>query len=421
MANSARRGIIFLLTGTVAAQALNLIALPIISRLYSPAEYGFFSIAVAMAGVIAPVATLRLETAVMLPDRAEETRALTFLGLFAIIGTSILCGIVLQVLTVTGSFGLHSYPAVSVWVALLVLLTASFTFLGQLALRERRYGLVARRSFIQSLVTVVVQGAFGFMGKTSLGLLVGATLGRLSGILSVLRVVKEYMKPPGQAEILRALKTHWRFPLVFTPSALLNSMGMHAPLLYFTALFGASLGGQLGMAERIMAVPIAVIGSAVAQAIDAEVSRLLRTSSGNFTRIYLRFSLFLGLIGLVILLAGGFLGGMVVPTILGDQWELAGEIVQVLSVTSAARLVATPLARFIVLLQKSLANTVLDVFRVMLVAASMVWCSYFSYSFLTSIWVIYSVLTITYLVTWIYGLWLVKSQSGRSGTIGSTV
>jgi len=415
---SAGRGIVALLTGSIGAQIVTLAALPILSRLFTPLEFGYFSLVMAYSGIIAPAAALRLETAVMLPERVEQVRALTRAGLVSIFTISVLVTAALEGLLLIGASGVGESPLFPVWVGAYILTTSLFMFLGQLALRKREYSLVARRSLLQAVVASVMQVLLGLWRKIPDGLLLGGLLGRSAGIAVLLKHTREFLRKPPRGGARQALREYWRFPVIFTPSIILNSLGLLAPLIYLTAVFGVTAAGQIGMAEKIVAVPVTVIGAAVGQAVDAEVSRAIRDRVTDHSRFYLRLTIFLGSIGALVAVVGGTLGGIVIPLILGEKWQLAGQIVQILSITSAVRLVATPLAKFIVLLQKSFANSTLDITRVVLVAAAMFTCTTLKLDLISSVWIIYSALTVTYVATWLYGLALVYRRRPTS-QIGS--
>lgn len=397
-----RRGIIAMIGGTAGAQAISFLALPILSRMYSPDQFGYYSLVIAYVGIITSFATLRLEAAAMLPPRSQQVCALTWSALVACTTLSLLSGIALTVLGWWNAFGLAAHPLLPLWVVLFSILTSVFILLSQLALRKQQYGLVAQRVLAQSVVTAVGQIGLGWTPLQPVGLLSGGLLGRSAGIVLLARNAREYLRWTSRRLMKAVLWRYWRFPAVFAPSALLNALGRQALLIILTAIFGLSAGGQLGMAERIVAIPITLLGAAVSQAIDAEEGRRLRERRGGLQRSFTRFSLLLGAMGLAVLVGGVLLGGVVVPWLLGPQWTVTGQLVQILSVTSSVRLVATPLTRYILLLQRSLANMTLDFLRILLLAVAVVIVVQTGADFLTATWLVYGSLAITYAATWAY-------------------
>lgn len=410
LGGGAGRGVLALMTGTIGAQIVTFLALPFLSRVFTPEDFGFYSLVIAIAGVIAPAATLRLESAAMLPKENEIVRALVWVAITSVLIISLFTIFIMQVMSNLKYAELDKYQLASVWVGAFVFTGALYSLFSQLALRNRAYGLVARRSFARSVVMVVTQLSLGFSARISSGLLIGGLVGQLAGLVTMIRTTRDFTRLPKRAHVWPAIKRYWRFPVVFTPSAVLNALGLQAPLVFFTALFGLAYAGQLGMAERIVAIPVTLIGAAVGQVLDAEITKRMREGQGGLRRSYLKYSGLLAAAGLVVAVLGLTLGGLIVPWLLGEQWMLAGVAVQVLAVTSGIRLVASPLSKFMIILQKSFANTVLDLLRVVLMISAMIAVSQSGLGFVPALWVVYSALSVTYVITWFYGLLAVKSR-----------
>lgn len=406
------RGFAQVLTGGVLAQVVTVASLPLLSRIYTPAEFGYYALVLAGAGLIAPAATLRFETAAMLPESVEAVRALVWNALLATAIVSLLTAGILGIAAGVGFETVAAHPWLPVWVAVSVLFSAVFALLSQLCLRTQQYRLVGRRALLRSVGTALTQLGLGVAGRTGDGLVVGGVVGSAVGITTMYRRTRGFLVFPGWRSIRGVWREYWRFPAIFAPSALLNSAGLQAPVIFFTLWFGISSGGQLGMAERIVGLPLALIGIAVSQVVDADVSRRIRERVGGLRRIYLRLSAALAALGGVVAMTLGALGAVVIPWVLGTQWRDAGQMVQVLALTAGVRLVASPLSRFVVLLQKGLANTILDIFRVALMVGGMAAVAVLDLDLVAALWVVYLGLAITYAVTWVYGLVVVIRHEG---------
>lgn len=404
---------LFLLTGTVGAQVVSFVALPVLSRIYTPEAFGYFSVILAVSGILSPVATLQFEAAAMLPPRIETVRAIVWLAISASSVISVLTFLGLQLFATMGWFNLDQFPGIEVWVGVFVALSGAFAILSQLALRKRQYRLVAQRSFIRSVLTACAQLGIGWLIGSSVGLLVGAIIGSLGGLAILWRTTREYLSFPQRTIFRATAKEYWRFPVVFAPSVLLNSLGLQAPLIFFTATFGLGVGGQLGMAERIVGVPVALIGGAVTQTLNAEVARQIRQGKQDFTSIFKRFSVMLTGAGLSVGLGGVLLGGVFVPVLLGSNWVTAGMFVQILAITASIRLVASPLSTFLLLFQKSAAHIALDLIRIVLVGLAMLITLAMAVQPAQAIGIVYSALSLTYLLTWVYLWQLVRSEAIR--------
>ncbi len=70
------RDVATMAVGTIASQGMTLLAMPILSRLYFPEDFGALAVFMAVSGIAATALTLRYETAILLPKKEEEAGAL---------------------------------------------------------------------------------------------------------------------------------------------------------------------------------------------------------------------------------------------------------------------------------------------------------------------------------------------------------
>ncbi|MCA1803735.1 MAG: hypothetical protein LC662_14920, partial [Rhodothermaceae bacterium] len=80
--------------GTGIAQVIPFLALPLLSRLYSPAEFGWFGVYYAIALVTSVFITGRYELSILLPGTKREANHLARLAEFLTLGAGILCIII---------------------------------------------------------------------------------------------------------------------------------------------------------------------------------------------------------------------------------------------------------------------------------------------------------------------------------------
>ena len=80
-----------LLTGTTIAQAITIVSAPILSRLYSPEDFGVMAVFISISSMIGLIACGRYENAIMLPKEDEDAgNILTLSILLALIISLIL-------------------------------------------------------------------------------------------------------------------------------------------------------------------------------------------------------------------------------------------------------------------------------------------------------------------------------------------
>ncbi|MEA2607581.1 MAG: hypothetical protein QOI00_2338, partial [Chloroflexota bacterium] len=104
------RGTIKIVAGTGAAQAISVVAAPVLTRLYSPSDYGIFAVATSLLAVLVSITCLRYEFAIPLPE--DDDIAANVLGLSTIVNCAASALIALALLAfgdaILGVFGARS-------------------------------------------------------------------------------------------------------------------------------------------------------------------------------------------------------------------------------------------------------------------------------------------------------------------------
>ncbi|WP_182142385.1 oligosaccharide flippase family protein [Schaalia sp. JY-X169] len=405
----AAKGFLKLISGSIGARLISLIALPILSRLYSPDDYGYVTFVTALATIAVPVVTLRLESAAMLPREEEEVSSLARSALVSSIVLAPLYGLALWALSYLKVGDLWRYEYAYAWVVLLTLASAWFAVVSQLALRQKLYGEVAKRSLYQSGASAGVQLAFGFVRPTAFGLMTGQLAGSLVGIGAIFKRVRHYFRRPNRGVTKRTLWKYRQFPTWFTFSVFMNEVGLKAPVLLVGMVYGASATGQLGMAERLLGIPLALIATSVSSLVSAEFSEMVRTDIPRFAPTYLKMSAWLALPAVAITVFFVSVGPWFTSTFLGSSWAGTASLVQIMAIVYSLRLVASPLSGVLLVLQRARLTVMLDVLRVVLVGSAVGIVLYSGVDLSVAVTLLYGALSVVYVVTWFVG-WRISRQ-----------
>ena len=89
--NTSFKGDVFrLVGGTLIAQIIGIITVPIISRFFTPEAYGTTALFTSITGVITSICCWRYELAIVIPEKDEEAATVFFISLFAAFTTTVL-------------------------------------------------------------------------------------------------------------------------------------------------------------------------------------------------------------------------------------------------------------------------------------------------------------------------------------------
>src|SRR5215475_12444492 len=80
--------------GTALAQALGLLASPILTRIYHPADFGALQVFISVMSLLTVAATGRYEIAVLLPEDEQSAIEVLTLAMLCVGAATVLCGTV---------------------------------------------------------------------------------------------------------------------------------------------------------------------------------------------------------------------------------------------------------------------------------------------------------------------------------------
>ncbi len=371
------RGITSIVVGSLAGQGLVILSYPLLTRLYDPAELGLLTVFTSVVGMISVISTASLEAAIPIPPDDGEAADVAWSALAVVSGTTIVTGVVGffaagPLATLLGVPRLAQY-----WwlVAVTVFVLGAYMVLSEWMVRDRTYGALGRRNLLQGVGQTVTQIGLGLAGVRPLGLLLGVGVGRtlaMGGLVSRGGLLRQ--RAPSVAGLRAAVRRFRRFPLLATPSALVNSAGLEMPLLLVSALYGDARAGLLGLTIRVFSGPTAIIGQAVSQVYTGETGAAIRQPSGALGRLLRKAVLRLVLLGagpaLLLVVAGPWMFGL----IFGPTWTEAGEYARFLAVAYLAQFAVTPVSSTLFLLERQGHELVWGCLRLLLTAGGTAVC-----------------------------------------------
>jgi O-antigen/teichoic acid export membrane protein len=365
------RGIASIVSGSIAGQALVLLAYPLLTRMYDPGDFGLLTVFTAVVSMLALASTGSLQAAVPLPAEDRDAAAVAWAGLVFVVATVFLTAVVglVAAAPLAALLGVQRLTGYWYLVPLTVLALGTYSMLSNWMIRGRSYGALGRRNLLQGVGQVGTQLGLGVLGVRPVGLLLGLGVGRVAALGGLLSRGGLLSEPRPSLSVLRAsIGRFRRFPLLAMPSAVVNSAGLEVPLLLIAALYGDARAGLLGLAVRVISGPSMVIGQAAYQVFAGESSAAIRESKGALgrsVRMSVRRLLLVGAVpAAVLLVAGPALFGLV----FGTEWTEAGEFARLLALAYLAQFAVMPVSATLFLLERQGRELAWVVFRLVLTA-----------------------------------------------------
>lgn len=349
------RSVLMLMTGTSIAQAIPVAISPILTRIYSPADFGLFAIYAALASVLGIIATGRYEVAIMLPREDEDAEYILILSL--LISVSLAC-VLLIIATIFGTkiSELLGNPKIRNWLYLLpvsILLTGTYQSLSYWANRRRRYSHLAKSRIIQGSVNGATQVGVGNFIKMGGGMIVGSVVGSLAGVLSLglmtnLTTFRQYREFSRRRLFQLAIK-YKKYPLLSSCGALLDGVAVQVPVLFVAKLFGAATTGLFSMTFKIINMPMTLISNSIGQVLYQRISTIYNDDPKKLRNFVLKILALLVLIAAPMIIIMSIYGPTLFGFVFGEHWRLAGHYASILSIAVAVRFIVSPLSSVMIL------------------------------------------------------------------------
>jgi lipopolysaccharide exporter len=344
------RSVLTLASGTAAAHLVVVLSAPVLTRLYTPAEFGALAVYSSVLSVLLVVASLRYESAIPLPSEDDQAASILALTL------AILAGMTVVVALLVWLFGASAARAANVpelgtyrgLIPLGFFGAGAYQLLALWAIRRSRFRPVARTRVAQGMGQVVTQVALGAAGAGTPGLLLGDVAGRVagSGALAI-QLLRERPFRRITGASLRAMAYRYRrFPLVTTWAGLLNIGSLQLPAVVFSTGFGAVAAGLYALSFKMLVLPTMLLGQAVGDVFLSRAAPSVREPE-RLRQLTERTAITLFACGLPAFGCVALIGPQLFATILGREWETAGRYAQILSPWFVVWLVSSPLSRLL--------------------------------------------------------------------------
>jgi O-antigen/teichoic acid export membrane protein len=341
------RNILVLASGSIVARIIGVVSIPIITRLYSPADMGVLSAFISLTGVLLAFTSLRYSVVIPLP------RTLGYA-----LNSSVLCLIILSVVsallfTITFFFSpaiflLLNLAALNDYWYLLpisVFLFGLAEILNIWAVRYKKFKLLSTANVFQSSIGSLSKIIFGLLSVNPIGLIMGQILVQAGCVITLFKFYfsKYNKKKISVKRMIFIARYYIDIPKFRLPSQVLLSLSINMPVLFFSSYFGIEVTGQVGLALMVLSLPISMIGQTVGQAFYGEIANVGRKNPRQIQKISKDVFKKILLISLLPFIVLGIFGEDLFKLVFGPEWAAAGQYSRIMSLYIVANLVSSPL------------------------------------------------------------------------------
>lgn len=360
------RSLAVLAGGAALGQIIMVLCSPLLTRIYTPSDFGVFGVFTAAVLILNTVDSFRYEMAIPLPEEDQAAGDLLALCLGLVFVTALLTAVACY-LWGDRFCQAAKVPGMTHYLWLLPLSLAGAGLVEALnyhSIRSKAYSRIAQSRVGQGAGQSMTQLGLGLASGGTFGLMVGDTVGRCLGLIPMLRGgwFSGWFRNIRWTGAKAAAKRYARFPKYMSWATLLNITALQVPFLLIPFFFGPELAGNYFLAYRILVLPSGLIGGAVAQIFLGEAASVAQEPE-KLQSLATRLFLALTVAYLPLYLTIGIGGSTFFSLVFGSKWLFAGGYMQILAPMAFLWGIASPLSSVLVVrdrLRESLIFTIVE-------------------------------------------------------------
>lgn len=393
------KNVLTLMTGTSVAQALPIAISPILTRIYTPEDFGVLALFTSLTFILGSIANGRYEAAIILPK--EDDDALNIAALGTMISTALSLLLLIIIFFLSGRIA-HAIGNDSVrpWLYLLpfsVFMTGLYNVLVFYNTRKKRFRDIAKASVLKSFILVIIQLLGGFIWTGVVGLISGQFISQLFANRRLyLNSVKNKNKSAVTFQKMKKLAIRYKdFPKFSFWAVLSNSLSMYLINIMISLFYGIATLGFYSHVQKVLGMPSMLIGSSIGQVFYQEANAERQKTGQAVISFNSTFKKLLIITPVFVIIY--FFVEDAFTFVFGDTWRVTGEYAKILTPLYAIRFVSSALSTVISIFEKNKIGLIINIL-LFIGASTVIYCSYkMDASFKDALWVLSGVLSLLYL------------------------
>ncbi len=337
--------------GSILGFGIAYLARPLLTRLYTPEHFGILALFVSLTAILGSISMLKMEDAIVLPEDEMESASVFKTSLLILLfSTTILCLLLPFKSNLSSLLGEPEIAFYLSFIPLSVFLLGLSKLLDSGLSKLRAFARLSGATIFQYATAVPVQVIQGISRASPTGLIFGYLAGLGASNISLISRASSLLRNWSGFQFKRDIGTYRRFPVFAAPNALAGALSMQIPAILIVYFFDVRSLGHYSQAYALVAIPIALVGSAFSKVFYVDASEKLGSeglsvlTASTFDRLF-----WIGFYPSLVLI---LIGPTLFEFVLGQEWRQSGEIARYLSPWLFLVLVSSPLSKLFDVKQK---------------------------------------------------------------------
>lgn len=324
--NKTLNNISFLVGGTAIAQVITFFGMLYLTKIYSPESFGILSLGTSAVSLLAPLATMRYDKAIILAPDEKETKGLLFICFFLAIllfSLLLLLGSIIFLLDILNNEK-HNI--------LLILVPLGVLFFGfknsfQMYFEKRsRFKLTSSVAILDATSKLSFQHFINNIFPV-LGMLFGYIASLFFDVSFYLiksrSIFKKSFFNQKRDDLINTCKKYKKFPKYFTWSNIIDSASQNICSLTFPLFFSLSTLGNFSLAYKIVRLPALLVGMATRRIYYPKANDLYKNNISSFISSYKKGTIWLFVISVIPVILFEFFAEYIFNLLFNPEWKSA--------------------------------------------------------------------------------------------------
>ncbi|HBH9953823.1 TPA: type 8 capsular polysaccharide synthesis protein Cap8K [Staphylococcus aureus] len=392
------------------AQVILIITTPIITRLYSPTEFGEFTIFSNIAMILIPIINARYDLLIV---NTKNDRSANILSQISFLISLLILLILIAIFAISACL----YPNFIldfIFIIIMLFLVSLTNIFTNYLNKERKYKVLSLINVFRAGSMALLQIIFGLLALGSLGLIIGFSLSYIAGITLGYKTFKKHFNIVRDKEETKALFLENKNQLVYsTPSILLNSLSFSVVVFFIGILYTNTEVGIYGMAIRVLGIPVTIISLGLSK-IFMQQANDYYIEHGNFRNLLLKFSSILVIVSIILYVPLYLFSEELVNILLGHSWVDAITVIKIVIPLFVIRLIVSTVSLSVIVLQKQQLELILQALFLIGTTATFVISKMLNLTFLNFVSINTIVLIVSYMIFFIALYYFAKNKQFKN-------
>lgn len=392
------------------AQVILIITTPIITRLYSPAEFGEFTIFSNIAMILIPIINARYDLLIV---NAKNDRSANILSQISFLISLLILLILIPILAIS-AWLYPNFILDFIFIIIMLFLVSLTNIFTNYLNKERKYKVLSLINVFRAGSMALLQIIFGLLSLGSLGLIIGFSLSYITGITLGYKTFKKHFNIVRNKEETKALFLENKNQLVYsTPSILLNSLSFSVVVFFIGILYTNTEVGIYGMAIRVLGIPVTIISLGLSKIFMQQVNDYY-IERGNFRNLLLKFSSTLVIVSIILYVPLYLFSEELVNILLGHSWVDAITVIKIVIPLFVIRLIVSTVSLSVIVLQKQQLELILQALFLIGTTVTFVISKMLNLTFLNFVSINTAVLIVSYMIFFIALYYFAKNKQFKN-------